>query len=501
MLVPRWIGPPTRLLSIHTSSSLPRPLIAPQSLRSSPFNSLRSSPTLVSPFKASTLHSQAAVGSLTAASRPAVSSFPLSSPTRDAGGRRGFSSSARRQDVFFVSVPAFKQGLLVLVRVGLILLPVAWRWGFFRRFPKQAGRLWQLPLLAVLAVIGLGLNQSPRTARWRLLLMSEREELEWSNKKFDEIIMTEEHLLLPPDDPRVAVVKRVCDRLVQTLNDDSPLSCFSYAEMDQTREYQRRKIVPSARTEAAMLWMPETSNPQKRVQRSDWDIFVVDLPKINGFVLPSTDIFLYTGLLSVVEDDENLLAAVLAHEIAHCTERHVTEAMGFMALSGVVFDILRGTAWALTLSFPMIGDLLSAGFTFIDRRVGQRAYSRKLETEADALGLELMAKAGFDPRGAVTLWEILTEVENDVTTTGEHGTITDHIALLRTHPTGEQRLEDLKRHLPQALKLYDKARKEKAAVEAVKSTIKELAAQGESGYKAEQEGRGGTPAGLAGEVV
>lgn len=75
--------------------------------------------------------------------------------------------------------------------------------------------------------------------------------------------MSEEHLLVPPDDPRVAVVKRVCDRLVQTLNDDSPLSCFSYAdaEMDRTREYQRRKILPSARTEAAaMLWMPEVSS-------------------------------------------------------------------------------------------------------------------------------------------------------------------------------------------------------------------------------------------------
>lgn len=77
--------------------------------------------------------------------------------------------------------------------------------------------------------------------------------------RFDEIIMNEEHLLLSPDDPRVAVVKRVCDRLVQTLNDDSPLSCFSYAEQDQTREYQRRKIIPSARTEAALLWMPEVS--------------------------------------------------------------------------------------------------------------------------------------------------------------------------------------------------------------------------------------------------
>lgn len=68
------------------------------------------------------------------------------------------------------------------------------------------------------------------------------------------------------------------------------------------------------------------------MQRSSWDIFCVDAPRINAFVLPSTEIFLYTGLLSVVGDDEDMLAAVLAHEIAHCTERHVTEAMGFMAL-------------------------------------------------------------------------------------------------------------------------------------------------------------------------
>jgi len=61
--------------------------------------------------------------------------------------------------------------------------------------------------------------------------------------------------------------------------------------------------------------------------------------------------------------------------------------------------------------------------------------------------------------------------------------------------------QDLKRHLPQALKLYEKARKEKAAIETVKSTIKELAEQGNSNVRAEQEGRGGTPAGLAGEVV
>lgn len=120
-----------------------------------------------------------------------------------------------------------------------------------------------------------------------------------------------------------------------------------------------------------------------------WDIFVIDAPKINAFVLPSTDVFVYTGLLSLVEDDENLLASVLAHEICHVTERHSVESLGALALSGVVFDVLRGASWALTLSFPIVGDGLAACFNFLDRKVGQRAYSRKLETEADALGLEV----------------------------------------------------------------------------------------------------------------
>lgn len=112
-----------------------------------------------------------------------------------------------------------------------------------------------------------------------------------------------------------------------------------------------------------------------------------------------------------------------------------------------------------------------------------------------------MAKAGFDPRGAVTLWEILTEAEEDVTETGEHGNITDHIALLRTHPTGEQRLSDLREHLPRAIKLYEQSKKDAKALEAIKSAMKEVAAQEEIAVQLEKEGKRGTPAGLAGEVT
>ncbi|SCZ89675.1 BZ3500_MvSof-1268-A1-R1_Chr9g10547 [Microbotryum saponariae] len=411
------------------------------------------------------------------------SARPPVSALRTTQQLRGFHTTRPHRDVLFVSVPAFKSALLTVVRVSLIFLPVAWRWGMFKRFPKGAWRLGGIPLVATCLVLALGLNHSDKTARWRLLLMSEREELAWSNTRFEETISNDQCVLMPPEDPRVEPVRRVIERLVQTLNDDAPLSFAQYLQEEMgskvgSQESKRSKIVPSARIEVAnMPWIPETSNPEKKMKKGTWDLYCIDLPKINAFVLSSKDFFVYSGLLSLVEDDENLLAAVLAHECVHLTERHSVEELGFLALSGVVFDVLRGTAWALTLSFPMVGDALSAFFTFVDRKVGQRAYSRKLETEADELGLELMARAGFDPRASITLWEILNEVEQDVQERGEHGKIVDHIALLRTHPSSEQRLDNLKKHLPAAIQLYEHTLREKEGQLAAEHRIREQEAE------------------------
>ncbi|KAI5474406.1 hypothetical protein MNV49_003374 [Pseudohyphozyma bogoriensis] len=372
--------------------------------------------------------------------------------------------------ILFITVPALKATLLQIVRVTLVMIPLCWRWGFFRRFPGMSRPFWAIPVVCVCLVVALGLDQSSRTARWRLLLMSQREELEWANHQFDEIIAQEAILILPPTDPRVAVVQRVCSRLIQSLQEETPVSCANFPReeiADRLKEREKRKsIVPSARTEiVGMPFLPESSNPEKMLNTPSWDIFVVDLPKINAYVLPNFSCFCYTGLLDVADGDENLLAAVLSHELSHVTERHSTEALGFLALSGVVFDVLRGASWALTLSFPFVGDALAVFFNFCDRTLGQRAFNRKLESEADALGLELMARAGYDPRGALRLWKILNEVEEDVTENGEHGSIVDHIALLRTHPTGQQRLETLESLLPAAIKIYDETIQGKAQAE------------------------------------
>jgi len=148
--------------------------------------------------------------------------------------------------------------------------------------------------------------------------------------------------------------------------------------------------------------------------------------------------------------------------------------------SGVVFDVLRGFSWAVTISFPIVGDFLSSGFTFLDRQLSQRAYSRKLEKEADELGMYLMAKAGYDPRAAIRLWEILNEAEKDIDQKGSYDMsrvgeeekkermIWDHVALLRTHPTGEERLEALKKRLPKAMEIWREAKKSRQVEEEVR---------------------------------
>lgn len=94
-----------------------------------------------------------------------------------------FHSSPPRKDVLFVSAPMLKQSLLYVVRITLLIIPFLWRYKLFRKYPKHTRMLLWVPLAAISLVVALGLDQSERTSRWRLLLMSEREEMEWSNQR------------------------------------------------------------------------------------------------------------------------------------------------------------------------------------------------------------------------------------------------------------------------------------------------------------------------------
>ncbi|KAF8303351.1 hypothetical protein DL93DRAFT_2145179 [Clavulina sp. PMI_390] len=404
---------------------------------------------------------------------------------------RSFHSSRRNQDVFFFAFPALKAHLLSLTRICLVILPFVYRYRLWKKYPRMSLAFLNIPIFAVCIVIALALDQSPRTQRWRLLLMTGREELEWARRRFDDFLRSDGPLLLKDDDPRVQQVQKVTERLINAIDDPdqerhivsyshkiwpppeplSATSAFSSSSSSASSamhladaERIRVEYPPSAKacgTIKDMPFMLESSNPDKVFETSDWKLYVVDLPRINAFALPTREIVVYTGLIDLLEDD-TLLSAVLAHEISHVVQRHAVENVSgytatFMNVANITFDILRGISFAFTMSFPVVSDAAAAVFNVMNDHLATRAFSRKLEEEADTLGMEFMASAGYDPRGAIDLWEVMALVEEDAAANGQAVTIQDRMTLLRTHPTSIQRQKNLTKLLPKAMELYRKS--------------------------------------------
>jgi len=290
--------------------------------------------------------------------------------------------------------------------------------------------------------------------------MTTHEEMEWAQHRFQETLAEEGPLLVFDPDPRVQQVKRIIERLIAALEAaDSPSHIVSAPAWpprgpDQHSQLSGVQYMPSARAVSALMpFRLESSNPNKVFADDDWKIYVVDLPRINAFALPTREIVIYTGLIDLLEDDR-LLSAVLSHEIAHVTQRHAVENAGFMKLAGIAFDILRGISYALTISFPVVTDAAGSFLNLLNDHAAPRAYSRKLEMEADTVGLEYMAKAGYDPQFAIDLWDVMAAVEEDAAASGQAISIQDRMTLLRTHPTSLQRQKNIQTILPKAMELY-----------------------------------------------
>jgi hypothetical protein len=118
---------------------------------------------------------------------------------------------------------------------------------------------------------------------------------------------------------------------------------ISEREASEGRDLEARYRPSGVAQSTFMPFRPVTSNPLKKLESADWNLYVVDLvslfatqvyhgligqPQMNAFALPSKDVFVYTGLLDVLPDDNAMLAAVLAHEVAHVVERHSVENLG-----------------------------------------------------------------------------------------------------------------------------------------------------------------------------
>lgn len=174
-----------------------------------------------------------------------------------------------------------------------------------------------------------------------------------------------------------------------------------------------------------------------------WEMAIVDQPDVNAHVLPGGKMVVKAGLLGVTEN-QHQLAAVLGHEVAHVTARHANERASRSTITGVGIDIaailLGGGYYNQTRGAY---EALSAGAA-----LGiMNPFSRKQETEADVVGLEYMARAGFDPRESVELWKNMNS--KNQTSVPEY---------MSTHPSGDTRIESLVAQYPHALALYNEAK-------------------------------------------
>jgi predicted Zn-dependent protease len=176
-----------------------------------------------------------------------------------------------------------------------------------------------------------------------------------------------------------------------------------------------------------------------------WEFKVIDAPDtLNAFALPGGKVAIYTGILQPAQNEAGL-ATIMAHEVAHAIARHGGQRVSQDMLIGLGLQ-----AADLTLGDVKHHDLIMAGLG-LGAQVGvQLPYSRKMETEADTIGLTLMARAGYDPREAIEFWKRFQKATSGAGKPPE---------FLSTHPPTGDRIENLKEHLPEALEIYEKSKK------------------------------------------
>ncbi|HEX8963644.1 MAG TPA: M48 family metallopeptidase [Rhodocyclaceae bacterium] len=186
--------------------------------------------------------------------------------------------------------------------------------------------------------------------------------------------------------------------------------------------------------------------PQTAVFRPDalkwnWQVSVIDNDEINAFCMPGGKIGVYSGMIRQLHPSDAEIAVVLGHEISHALREHSREQMSQELAAKAAIGI--GSAVLGLGQFS--SSLADAGY----KALLQTRFSRTDEDEADRMGLELAARAGYDPHAGVTIWQKMMQADR-----GDHPP-----ALLSTHPTDESRIKTMESLVPKLMPLYRAAQR------------------------------------------
>ncbi len=172
----------------------------------------------------------------------------------------------------------------------------------------------------------------------------------------------------------------------------------------------------------------------------DWEVHLISEDEVNAWCMPGGKMAVYSGLVQRIQPTDDELAAVLGHEIAHALREHARERVSQQMaaqLGLTVLSILTGSQRATDLG----SNLSEVMFTLPN--------SRSHESEADLIGVELAARAGYDPRAAVTLWQKMGAAQGAQTPP----------EFLSTHPSAATRIGDLQQAAQRVMPLYEQSRR------------------------------------------
>lgn len=206
------------------------------------------------------------------------------------------------------------------------------------------------------------------------------------------------------------------------------LGAQSFEEMKKNE-----KISTDEKTNAYVQCVTQeiTKTLGKQPDFDQWEVVVFDSPQVNAFALPGGKIGVYTGLLQVANNQDQL-AAVIGHEIAHVQANHSNERLSTSQIAGYGTDIskmaIEGSEYQ-EIGMGALGLGVQYGVMM--------PYGRAQESESDILGLQLMNKAGFDPTQSVDLWKNMAKASG-----GE-----EPMEFLSTHPSNTTRIKNLQKEL------------------------------------------------------
>ncbi len=223
------------------------------------------------------------------------------------------------------------------------------------------------------------------------------------------------------------------------IGDDVALGAAAFADI---KAKEKISTDPAANERVRRIGQRIAAAVGDALPGAKWEFVVFDAPEtVNAFALPGGKVGIYTGLLKLADSDDEI-AIVMGHEIGHVTARHGAERMSqglMVAVGGVILDSAT--------SGKKNHDLLLVGYGLASTG-GILAFSRKHESEADYIGIRYAAKAGYDPRAAVTFWQKMAKASSP----------SKMPAFLSTHPSNDRRIADLQGWMAQVMPIYEAAK-------------------------------------------